>query len=308
MPFNPYLAIARPDHWLKNVFALPGVVLAAMLTDAPLGPLWWKMPLGMAALCLAASANYVINEWLDADFDRLHPEKKQRAAAMGLVRPGGVYLEYALLIAASVAMGLFLGRLFTACVAALLIQGVFYNVPPLRTKDLPYLDVLSESVNNPIRLCLGWFLLTQEVLPPSSLLGGYWAAGGFLMAVKRYAEFRAIGDSKLAGKYRASFKHYSEQSLLINSFFYATLSAFFLGVFVIKHRVELLLAGPFLAVMFAWYLKLGMQENSAAQHPELLHKEKGFMAFSLAVGLFVMLLCIVDVPPLHWFLQNLYHN
>ena len=36
--------------------------------------------------------------------------------------------------------------------AVLLLMGIAYNVPPLRTKDRPYLDVLSESVNNPLRL------------------------------------------------------------------------------------------------------------------------------------------------------------
>ena len=32
-------------------------------------------------------------------------------------------------------------------------MGVVYNVPPLRTKEWPYLDVLSESVNNPSGCC-----------------------------------------------------------------------------------------------------------------------------------------------------------
>ncbi len=31
-------------------------------------------------------------------------------------------------------------------------MGLVHNVPPVRSKELPYIDVLSESVNNPIRL------------------------------------------------------------------------------------------------------------------------------------------------------------
>ena len=28
-----YIKIARPDHWVKNAFILPGVVIAILLTD-----------------------------------------------------------------------------------------------------------------------------------------------------------------------------------------------------------------------------------------------------------------------------------
>jgi hypothetical protein len=36
------------------------------------------------------------------------------------------------------------------------MQGIFYNVRPMRTKDRAYLDVISESINNPLRLMIGW--------------------------------------------------------------------------------------------------------------------------------------------------------
>ena len=44
---------------------------------------------------------------------------------------------------------------FTAAALALWVMGIAYNVPPVRTKEIPYLDVLSKSVNNPLRLLLG---------------------------------------------------------------------------------------------------------------------------------------------------------
>jgi hypothetical protein len=45
------------------------------------------------------------------------------------------------------------------------VMGVVYNVKPIRSKELPYLDVLSESINNPIRLLLGWFPLIADRVP-----------------------------------------------------------------------------------------------------------------------------------------------
>ena len=43
-------------------------------------------------------------------------------------------------------------------------------MPPVRTKDRAYLDVLSESVNDPLRLLMGWFAIIPDALPPSSLI------------------------------------------------------------------------------------------------------------------------------------------
>ena len=60
---------------------------------------------------------------------------------------------------------------FVGCIFAL--QGIVYNVPPLRTKDKPYLDVISESVNNPIRLLIGWAMVDPTTLPPSSIILSY---------------------------------------------------------------------------------------------------------------------------------------
>ena len=75
-------------------------------------------------------------------------------------------------------------------VVALLTMGVAYNARPVRSKDRAYLDVLSEAVNNPLRFLLGWFALAPYVLPPLSALLAYWMGGAFLMAIKRYSEYR----------------------------------------------------------------------------------------------------------------------
>ena len=46
------------------------------------------------AASFIASANYAINEWLDRDFDALHPDKKNRPAVNGEISSYGVYLLY----------------------------------------------------------------------------------------------------------------------------------------------------------------------------------------------------------------------
>ena len=200
-----YIKIARPDHWVKNAFILPGVAIAILLTDFTFSyDVIVKFILGFFSTCFIASANYVINEWLDAEFDKYHPTKKYRPVVSENMKLSYVLVEYALLIVLGLVLAFCVNRLFAYMEIWLLIMGVLYNVKPVRTKDIPYLDVLSESINNMIRLLLGWFIITSAYQPPISILIGYWFAGAFLMATKRFAEYRMIGDPSVAGLYRKS--------------------------------------------------------------------------------------------------------
>ena len=62
------------------MFILPGVVCALIITEKTFDiDLIIQILIGLLATGMVASSNYVINEWLDADFDRYHPIKKNRS-------------------------------------------------------------------------------------------------------------------------------------------------------------------------------------------------------------------------------------
>jgi decaprenyl-phosphate phosphoribosyltransferase len=128
--------------------------------------------------------------------------------------------------------------------------------------------------------------------------------GAFLMAIKRYSEFRFIDNKEKAGLYRRSFKFYTEQTLLLSSFFYALTSAFFFGIFLIKYKVEFLLVVPFLALLFVWYMAIGMREDAVTQRPEKLYQEKRFMAYLIFLGIIVMLAFTLDLPWLDFLINE----
>jgi hypothetical protein len=181
-------------------------------------------------------------------------------------------------------------------------MGLLYNVPPIRTKEWPYLDVLSESVNNPIRLLLGWFALLDTQVPPISLTLSYWMIGAFFMATKRFAELRHIADSRVAAAYRHSFAYYTESRLLTCMLFYATACALFAGIFIVRYHLELILFVPFAAGLFAYYLNLGLQPNSAAQQPERLYRNRGFVIYLIASFVVFLALMFTEIPILYdWF-------
>lgn len=313
-----YIAIIRPDYWVKNIFIIPGILFSIAVYDVALtGSLFLKILVGFVSTCLVASANYVINEYLDAEFDKFHPLKKERTSVVRVVNPVIIYAEYAFLAIVGLALGYLISFKFFATLLFLLFMGVMYNVRPFRSKERVYLDVLSESVNNPIRFCLGWFMVSPAVglymdnrwdleffnsVPPLSILLAYWMGGAFLMATKRFAEYRLIGNPETAGLYRRSFRFYTENSLLISMFFYALTCAFFLGIFLIKNRIEMLISFPFFALLFAWYLKIGLLKDSPVQGSEKIWTRKWFMLYIVLFTVLICLLMFVDIPWLRWFL------
>jgi 4-hydroxybenzoate polyprenyltransferase len=200
---------------------------------------------------------------------------------------------------AGLAMAAAVSRPFFSSALLLLVMGVVYNVRPLRSKDLPYVDVLSESINNPIRLLLGWYSVTSADVPPVSLLISFWMIGAFFMATKRLSEYRSLRDLAVAAAYRKSFGHYNEPRLLISMFFYVTCFALFLGVFIIRYHLELILSFPLTAGFVCYYLRIAFKEESAAQNPERLYCERGLMLYlAVCMAVFVGLM-FVQIPFLY---------
>lgn len=295
-----YASIARPDHWFKNVFMALGVLLAffyypQLLTGEVLG----SIALAVAATCLIASSNYTINEILDAPRDRLHPSKRGRPVPSGRIWLPAAYAQWVLIGVAGLTLAAQINWPFFWSGVALLVMGLVYNIPPVRSKELPYIDVLSESVNNPIRLLLGWFAVTAAEVPPVSLLVAYWMIGAFFMGAKRLAEYRYIGDPARAAAYRNSFRFYTEETLLVSLFGYVTCFALFGGVFIIRYHLELILLAPLVAGFVCYYLRVALKPDSAAQNPEKLYREKGLMAYLVVCVVAFFALMFADIPALY---------
>ena len=304
--WRDYLSICRLDHFVKHIFVIPGIVLALVLRSSESALSVRTVIFALLSVSFSASANYVINEWLDRDFDRHHPHKLYRPCVAKELSPFLVYSEYVLLAGLGIVFGFIAGSLTALAALVLLVAGLVYNVPPLRSKDVAFVDVLSESINNPIRLIFGWSMVDQGSLPPGSILLAYWMGGAFLMTIKRLAEFREISkDYSVATLhlYRRSFRFYTEQRLLLSSFGYAQIAIFGLSIFVVKYRIEYAVMMPLVCFLFCYYFRIGLQPRSAAQAPEKLYREHALLGLVCLLAVLFGLLTFVDLPILEPFMN-----
>lgn len=295
----PYVRLARPHHWFKNLLILPGALLFLYNDPGAWGParLGW-LAAGLACACLVSASNYVLNEILDSPGDALHPEKAFRSVPSGQVRVPLAYVEWIALAAAGLVPGFVLAPRLGCALAALWIAGALYNVPPARLKDRPYLDVLSESVNNPVRLAIGWYAVGPEGAPAWWVLLAYWMLGAFMMAVKRLAEYRWIGDPVRAACYRVSFGYYNERRLMASVVGYAVLFLGLAAVFATYRRPELFAALPLVLAAMIYYVRLGLRDESPVRDPDHLYRETGLLLLWATAFLATALLLFVDLPGL----------
>jgi len=76
------LKLLRPHQWSKNLLVFVSLVMGHQLGDMAVVA---STALCFVALCLIASAGYIVNDLLDIDDDRNNPQKQHRPLAAGQV-------------------------------------------------------------------------------------------------------------------------------------------------------------------------------------------------------------------------------
>jgi 4-hydroxybenzoate polyprenyltransferase len=90
------LKLLRPTQWLKNVFLFAPLIFSKHLFE----PAYvWRETLAFIGFCLVSSMVYAINDMTDREADRLHPIKRNRPLASGLLRYSEVVIVILILFA-----------------------------------------------------------------------------------------------------------------------------------------------------------------------------------------------------------------
>jgi 4-hydroxybenzoate polyprenyltransferase len=198
------LRTMRPHQWVKNVFVLAPVVFAKELFDYEL---LWRAGGAFVVFCLLAGAVYTVNDIVDAPADRIHPVKRYRPIASGVVPVGTAKIVAAVLLVAGMAGALYGPPLFALIVLLYFVQNLVYS---FKMKAVAFADVGFIALGFVLRVVAGGLATRIQV-------SGYLLACTALLALflgfgKRSHELAGI--SVAVGKtQRASLEAYTPQAL-----------------------------------------------------------------------------------------------
>jgi 4-hydroxybenzoate polyprenyltransferase len=151
------LRLLRVKQWIKNVFVLGPLLFAGRLTQwaSARTALW-----AFISFCLLSSSLYVVNDWLDREQDRAHPQKGARPIASGLV-PGVVAWPLALVLF-MVAVALAYITTNGTVVALQLAYAAVHLLYSLFLKNVVILDVFVIAIGFVIRVWAGAYAIFVE--------------------------------------------------------------------------------------------------------------------------------------------------
>jgi len=146
MRIQTYLSLYRIKHWVKNLLVFAPPFFAFRFE----GEVLLRAFVAFLSFSLLSSAVYALNDAADAEKDRLHPVKRLRPVASGLVSRREALLHALLLSALSFALGALVGIL--PVLLLYLLTNLFYS---LYGKNLPLFDAVLVSAGFLMRLYAG---------------------------------------------------------------------------------------------------------------------------------------------------------
>lgn len=150
----------RIRQWTKNVFVLAAVVFDRQLLNPPAVA---KSLAGFIIFCLLSSSVYLINDVMDAEADRQHPEKRNRPIASGQLKASTAVIAAVVLVLISVPASFIISFWFGWITVAYFVINLAYSS---WLKHIPLLDVMIIAMGFVLRVAAGVTLVTVERFSP----------------------------------------------------------------------------------------------------------------------------------------------
>ncbi len=205
------LRSARPKQWTKNLLVFMAFLFTLNLRWDLAHPLkafslFGDALLAFVILCAVSSAEYLINDVVDMERDKIHPKKRMRPLASGLLKkPYAIATSIGFLII-SIPLSFYLNSGFGGVVLLYVLLALVYT---FYLKYIVILDVLAISAGFVLRAVAGAVIIS---VPISPWLYVCTTLGALLLALgKRRHELTELGSA--AQNHRTNLGEYTPQLL-----------------------------------------------------------------------------------------------
>ncbi len=295
---------ARPRQWIKNLGVFASIFFTGKLFDVNLLMVsFWAF----ISFCAASASIYFFNDLTDIEKDKLHPFKRNRPIASGLISKRLAVISLIVLIAVSLYIAWQLSVTFLLVVLAFYIMHLTYS---LYLKNVILLDIMTIAAGFILRVFGGeiatgyhlniWLFLTV-------------VSGALFIAIgKRRSELTLLSgwEGSIPAKTRATLSHYSEKMLdvYISMFANSTWITYAFYTFLqappvlrrtvsdfvstndlvlLQDRKILMVTIPFVIYGIMRYLQLIYEKNEGESPEKVLLTDKPLIIASAILGVLV---------------------
>jgi decaprenyl-phosphate phosphoribosyltransferase len=168
----------RPRQWVKNLLLFLGPFAGGISEDQIL-----KLLIGVSGFTFASIIGYVINDWFDKDFDKLHDSKKVRGFASGKLK-----FKHLFYIIGVCSIGIFLSSIlisasYAFCIVFYLFLTICYSV---WIKNIPVIELIILSSGFLLRGITGTVIV--EIQPSGWFILSIFFGALFVVSGKRLSE------------------------------------------------------------------------------------------------------------------------
>ncbi|MGG3838351.1 decaprenyl-phosphate phosphoribosyltransferase [Paenibacillus thiaminolyticus] len=270
----------RPKQWSKNLLVFAALIFSIndSNTDA-----FIFAALGFLCFCFISSCVYVINDYLDREADRLHPIKKYRPIASGLLNPKLALLAGSILFVGTCFLSFYINFIFGIILLIYFFLNITYS---MKLKHIVILDVMTIALGFGLRAIGGAIIINVNLTPWFLICTMLLAL--FLAVSKRRHELYLLNSD--GGNHRKVLDKYSFQLIdQINTIAVtSTIVSYALFTFTSGHTIHLMWTLPFVIYGIFRYLYIIHIEKDGGAPDKILFEDRHLLITVILYGLTVI--------------------
>jgi 4-hydroxybenzoate polyprenyltransferase len=283
---KPLIKTMRPRQWVKNGLLFIPLIFDKQLTNWPaLG----RVVLGFILFCLLSSLVYIINDLMDLEADRNHPQKRLRPIPSGTLKVSTARITAVLLAVTFFVPAIWLSPEFALIGLVYLVLNLAYSA---WFKHTPILDVMILASFYVLRVGAGVTLIEVNRFSPWLYVFTIFLAL-YLGIGKRRAELNLLAGE--ANSHRKALEGYTiplldQFILIVSSCTIMTYSLYTFSAPNLPENHTMMLTIPFVIYGIFRYLYLVQVKQSGGEPEEVLFTDRPLQLTIILWGLAVLVI------------------
>ena len=296
------ISALRPTQWIKNLILYAAIIFNGQIFT---GYYFFLSTCGVVIFCILSSASYLFNDIIDLKHDQLHPIKRKRPLAAGLI-PLNRAIEFTFILTLFGLIGaLFISPAFFFVATLFITIHILYS---LSLKKHAILDILAIAFSFILRAYAGEVLTNYHL--PFWLFLTILFISLFVAATKRHAELLRQGAStrpalfqyreRLLDSYTSMFGSASIIAYSLFTFleeppqFNAAIKNFLVNVFPgAIDRKWMIITIPFILYGLMRYAQLAYEGKEAEQPEKIITSDIPLILSIMFWGITIILILYI---------------